>query len=90
MATQPAPLANDDDLAKRTATTSFNIRRIFKYFVLFLCMGVILLLAVIFCGAICTDRDFRDAVSNELKDNIVGIVITGLAVIGINLGILKS
>jgi formate hydrogenlyase subunit 3/multisubunit Na+/H+ antiporter MnhD subunit len=84
------PLNSDDDIATRTAVTNFNISRIFKYFLLTLCMAVILLLAAIFCAAICTSRTFRDVVNNELKDNIIGIVITALAVIGINLGALRK
>ena len=85
-----APLSSDDDITSKTALTNFNISRIFRYFLLVACMALILLLAIIFCAAICSSRTFRDAVNNELKDNIIGIVITTLAVIGINLGVLRK
>lgn len=57
---------------------------------LFLSIGLILFLTVLFVGALCTSREFRDSVNNEVKDNIVGIIITGLAVIGIQLGALRG
>jgi hypothetical protein len=89
MSDLPKPLENDDDLGRRSKELDFNIRRIFRYFVLYLSMAVILVLTVTFVAAIATSRTFRDAVNAEIKDNIVGIIITGLAVIGINLGALR-
>lgn len=84
------PVQDDDDLGKRSAKTNFNIQRIFKYFVLFLCIGVIALLAVVFTCAMIADSDFRKSVNAEIVDNIVGIIIAGLAIIGINLGMLRK
>ena len=81
----PTPLKNDDDLAARVAYTSFNISRIFRYFLLCVSMALILLLAIVFCAAMVTNRTYRDGVNAQLKENIVGIVITSLAVVGINL-----
>ncbi len=89
MANRPAPLTSDDDLAARAARTKFNISRIFRYFLLVVCMAVILLLTIIFLGEICRNRSFRESVNGQLKDNIMGIVITSLAIIGINLDTLR-
>lgn len=90
MADRPVPVTSDDALAAQAARTRFNISRIFRYFLLGICMSVILVLTIIFLAAIFRSRTFRDAVNNQLKDNIIGIVITSLAVIGINLDTLRK
>lgn len=79
------PYADDRDISRRQASDDFWIRRIFKFAVLAVAIGVLLILASVFCIELVQNNQFRQSVVKLLRDNLVGIVVAGLAIIGITI-----
>jgi uncharacterized membrane protein YbhN (UPF0104 family) len=79
------PVNDDDDLAKRSRSDDFWIRRILK-FTLLGCAVIILVGITIVIGLkLGFDEPFRDGMAEAIKTNATSIVIGVAAVLGVNL-----
>lgn len=81
---QRQPLTDDDDLAKRSKRDDFWIKRSFKWFTLALIIFLLVFLAYYFCKELISNDAFRNSILDQIKSNIIGIIVAGLAIIGIN------
>lgn len=87
MSRRGRPVTNDDDLVQKSKRDDFWIRRIFRYALLVCAVIILTVITAVLCYALIQNAAFRNTVLDNVKNNMVGIILGVAAILGVNLKI---
>lgn len=76
-------LTDDSDLRKRRDSDEYFREKVFKNFALVACLVLITFVGLLFITRCLTDKVFQYSVLDLVKQNISGIIFTGISIVGI-------